>query len=107
MLYTGVDGDVKLKMFLEEETLWLSQKLIGELFQVESNTINYHIKEIFKSSELEEIATTRKFRVVQTEGSRDVSRDARRLAISVVSPSKVPLGYLFLHVCKDKQLNVD
>ncbi|MBU3191310.1 virulence RhuM family protein [Clostridium bowmanii] len=75
VLYTGVDGDVKLKMFLEEETLWLSQKLIGELFQVEPNTINYHIKEIFKSSELEEIATTRKFRVVQTEGSRDVSRD--------------------------------
>ena len=39
--------------------------MIGELFQVESQTINYHIKEIYKSGELEEISTTRKFRVVQ------------------------------------------
>ena len=44
ILYTGEDGDVKLKLFLEDETLWLPQKLIGDLFQVESHTINYHIK---------------------------------------------------------------
>ena len=74
VLYTGDDGDVKLQIFLEDETLWLSQKLIGDLFQVESHTVNYHIKEIYKSGELEELATTRKFRVVQKEGSRDVSR---------------------------------
>lgn len=62
VLYTGDDGDVKLQIFLEDETLWLSQKLIGDLFQVESHTVNYHIKEIYKSGELEELATTRKFR---------------------------------------------
>ncbi len=49
--------------------LWLSQRLIAELFQVETHTINYHIKEIFKSGELEEIATIREFRVVQREGT--------------------------------------
>ena len=65
VLYTGENGDVKLKLYLEDETLWLSQRLIAELFQVETHTIIYHIKEIFKSGELEEIATTRKFRVVQ------------------------------------------
>ena len=50
VLYTGDDGDVKLKLFLEDETLWLSQKLIGELFQVESHTINYHIKDLILSN---------------------------------------------------------
>ena len=63
-------------MFLKDETLWLSQKLIGDLFQAESHRVNYHIKEIYKSGELEELATTRKFRVVQKEGNRDVTRDS-------------------------------
>lgn len=75
VLYTAEDGDVKLKLYLEDETLWLSQKLIGELFEVEAHTINYHIKEILKSEELDEIPTTRNFRVVQKEGNRDVVRD--------------------------------
>jgi len=83
LLYTGDDGDVKLQIFLEDETLWLSQKLIGDLFQVESHTVNYHIKEIYRSGELEEIATARKFRVVQREGSRDVARDVRTYLVPV------------------------
>ncbi|MFA7077993.1 MAG: hypothetical protein WC147_06240 [Syntrophomonas sp.] len=79
VLFTTEDGDVRLRLFLEDETLWLSQKLIGELFQVESHTINYHIKEIYKSEELDEISTTRKFRVVQREGNRDVARDVQKI----------------------------
>jgi hypothetical protein len=75
VLYTAEDGDVKLKLYLEDDTLWLSQKLIGELFEVETHTINYHTKEIYKSEELDEIPTTRNFRVVQKEGNRDVARD--------------------------------
>lgn len=75
VLYTAEDGDVNLKIFLENETLWLSQKMMGELFEVESHTINYHIKEIYKSEELEELSTTRNFRVVQKEGNRDVARE--------------------------------
>ena len=75
VLYTAEDGDVSLKIFLENETLWLSQKMMGELFQVEPNTINYHIKEIYKSEELEELSTTRNFRIVQQEGNREVSRE--------------------------------
>lgn len=70
VLFTGENGDVTLKVLLEKDTLWLSQKMMSELFQVESNTINYHIKEVYKSKELEEISTTRKFRVVQKEGGR-------------------------------------
>lgn len=89
VLYTGEDGDIKLRLYLEDETLWLSQKLIGELFQVESHTINYHIKEIYKTGELEEIPTTRKFRVVQKEGNRDVARDVIFYNLDVI----IAVGY--------------
>jgi len=43
VLYSTENGNVKLEIFLEEETLWLSQKMMAELFEVEVNTINYHI----------------------------------------------------------------
>lgn len=57
------------------ETFWMTQKLMAELFGVESHTITYHLKEIYKTGELEETATTRKIRVVQQEGKREVSRE--------------------------------
>ena len=75
LLYTTSDGNVKIEVLFEGETFWLSQKKMGELFGVESNTVTYHLKEIFKSGELDERATTRKIRVVQKEGERDVSRE--------------------------------
>ncbi|KKQ36387.1 MAG: hypothetical protein US54_C0070G0006, partial [Candidatus Roizmanbacteria bacterium GW2011_GWA2_37_7] len=52
ILYTTPNGDVKLEVFLQDETMWLTQKKIAELFGVEVHTINYHLKEIFKSGEL-------------------------------------------------------
>ncbi len=75
ILYTSNNGNVKVKVFLEDETIWLTQKSIGELFGVESHTITYHLKEIYKSFELEEKVTTRKIRVVQKEGKRNVNRE--------------------------------
>ncbi len=89
LLYTTEEGDVKLRIYLEDETLWLSQKLIGELFQVESHTVNYHIKEIYASEELDEISTTRKFRVVQREGNRDVARDVMFYNLDII----IAVGY--------------
>ncbi|BDU50937.1 virulence RhuM family protein [Haliovirga abyssi] len=68
ILYTAENGKVKLEIFLEEETLWLSQKMMSELFEVEVNTINYHIKEIFKSGELDENSVIRKFRITASDG---------------------------------------
>jgi hypothetical protein len=64
-----------VEVFFQEETFWLSQKKMAELFGVESNTITYHLKEIFQSGELVQVSTTRKIRVVQKEGSRDVARE--------------------------------
>ena len=75
ILYTSPKGDVKIEVIFNDETFWLTQKKISELFGVESNTITYHLKEIFKSGELQEKSTTRKIRVVQKEGTREVSRD--------------------------------
>ena len=49
----------------EDDSIWLSQKMMATLFDVEVNTINYHLKEIYKTQELTESATIRKFRIVQ------------------------------------------
>ena len=75
LLYRNELGDVHVDVLLQEETLWLTQKAIGELFGVESHTITYHIKEIFKSGELTPESTTRKIRGVQKEGNREVNRN--------------------------------
>ena len=73
----------------EDETLWLTQKMMAALFDVESNTITYHLQEIFKTGELERDATARKFRVVQTEGSRQVNRDVDHYNLDAV----ISVGY--------------
>lgn len=75
IFYNTPNGDVKIEVIFNEETFWLTQKRMAELFGVESHTITYHLKEIYKTGELEETATARKIRVVQKEGNRDVSRD--------------------------------
>ncbi len=75
IFYSSAKGDVKIDVHFEDETFWLSQKRMAELFGVESNTVTYHLKEIYQSGELEQVSTTRKIRVVQKEGGRSVSRD--------------------------------
>ncbi len=74
ILYTTETGNVIVEVLFSDETFWLSQKRMAELFGVEVHTINYHLKEIYASGELKEEATIRKIRIVQKEGTRDVSR---------------------------------
>lgn len=75
LIFTSQAGEKSIEARYEDETVWLSQKLMATLFDVEVNTINYHLKEVYKSGEIEEDRTIRKFRIVQTEGQREVSRD--------------------------------
>ena len=75
IFYESPQGAVKVEIRFEDETFWLTQKKLAELFGVEVQTINYHLKEIFKSGELEEDSTIRKIRIVQQEGKREVSRE--------------------------------
>ena len=68
ILYTTPEGDVKIDVFFKDETVWLTQKKMAELFGVEVNTVNYHLKEIFKSGELIEDSVIRKIRITAADG---------------------------------------
>jgi len=75
IFYTTSDGYVNVQVQFEDDTFWLTQKRMAELFGVDVRTVNEHLQNIFKSGELEKEATIRKFRIVQQEGSREVSRE--------------------------------
>ncbi len=74
LLYTTPDGEIRVDVFFHDETVWLTQKKMAELFGVDVRTVNEHIKNIYESGELRASATIRKFRIVQKEGKRDVNR---------------------------------
>lgn len=74
LIFTGQAGEQSIEARYEDETLWLSQKLMAELFGVDVRTVSEHLKNIFASHELAPEATIRKFRIVQQEGQREVSR---------------------------------
>ena len=65
LLYTTPNNNIKVETYLHNETLWLPQKRIAELFGVDVSTINEHLKNIYKSYELEEESTIGKFPIVQ------------------------------------------
>ncbi len=73
----------------ENGTLWMTQKMMAALFDVEVNTITYHLKEVYASGELECEATTRKIRIVQTEGLRQVNRSIEHYNLDAV----ISVGY--------------
>ncbi len=74
LVYEAEDGQIKIDVRLEDETVWLTQRLMAELFQKDVRTINHHIQSIYEEGELEPESTIRKYRIVQTEGKRQVSR---------------------------------
>lgn len=75
ILYTSNNGDVSIQVRYEDGTFWLTQKRMAELFGVNVNTINYHLKELYNSAEIQEDRTIRKIRIVQKEGKREVERE--------------------------------
>jgi len=81
LIFTSQAGEEGIEVRVEEENVWLTQKLIAKLFAVEVNTINYHLKEIFKTDELLPEATIRKFRILQKEGNRDIARDVEHYSL--------------------------
>lgn len=77
LTYIAAVGDTaeNMEMRYEDENIWLTQKMMAQLYDVSLSTINEHIKKIYGDNELTETATIRKFRIVQMEGSRQVNRD--------------------------------
>ena len=74
LLYTGKDGNVKIDVFIQNETVWLTQKAMGQLFGVKIPAISKHLANIFESGELEKEATLSILETVQSEGNRQVKR---------------------------------
>jgi len=89
IIYQTDDGHTKIDVRLENETVWLSQKLMAELFQVGKSTISEHVSNIFKEGELVPEATVPKFRTVQTEGTRNVTRDIDFYSLDMI----ISVGY--------------
>lgn len=78
------ENPARVELRYEDENVWLTQRMMAELYGVEVPTINEHIKKIYSDNELSEKATIRKFRIVQTEGSRDVNRDVKHYSLPMI-----------------------
>jgi prophage maintenance system killer protein len=74
IIYQSDDGQTQISVQLKGETIWLTQKQMGILFDKNSDTIGLHLKNIFRTKELDKISTTEKYSVVQQEGNREVKR---------------------------------
>lgn len=89
ILYTTEDGITKVSVQLEDDTVWLTQKQMVELYQTAKSTISEHIKNIYAEEELMPEATVRKIRTVQTEGNREVTRELDYYNLDMI----IALGY--------------
>ena len=88
-IYTGKDGQTQIEVQFEQDTVWLSQKQMSELFDKDSDTIGLHLKNIYKEDELEEGSTTEFFSVVQKEGNRNVRRKIKFYNLDAI----ISVGY--------------
>ena len=86
LTYVASVGDQQdsIEMRYEDENIWLTQKMMATLYDVDVRTINEHIKKIYSDLELEENSTIRNFRIVQTEGSRQVTRDTKHYNLQMI-----------------------
>lgn len=86
LTYVASIGDQQdsIEMRYEDENIWLTQKMMATLYDVDVRTINEHIKKIYSDSELEEDSTIRNFRIVQAEGSRQVTRDTKHYNLQMI-----------------------
>jgi hypothetical protein len=75
IFYASKDGDLSIKVYVEDENIWVTQLGITEIFDVSKSTIIEHLKNIFEEGELDKDSTVRNFRTVQKEGIREVTRN--------------------------------
>lgn len=89
LIYQNQEGSIKVDVRLEEETVWLTQDQMAQLFGKGRSTITEHIGNIFKEGELNEISTRRNFRLVRLEGNREVEREVEHYNLDVI----ISVGY--------------
>ena len=88
-IYTSEDGHVQIDIRLQEETLWLTQLQMGELFDTTPENVQMHLKNVFFNKELAESATTKDFLVVRQEGKRQVKRKLKHYNLDAI----ISVGY--------------
>ena len=88
-IFKSEDGKAEIQVKLDNDTVWLSQRQMGQLFEKDTDTIGLHLRNIYKSGELTEISTTEDFSVVQKEGKRNVSRNIRCYNLDAI----ISVGY--------------
>ena len=74
LVYQAEDGHLKLDVRFEDESVWLTQQLMADLFQSSKQNVSHHINSIYEEGELQPVATVKKYLTVQTEGNRKVKR---------------------------------
>lgn len=89
LIYQNPDGNIKIDVRLEEETVWLTQAQMGQLFGKDKRTVSEHIGNLFQEGELDKSSTVRKFRTVQAEGTREVERQLDHYNLDVI----ISVGY--------------
>jgi hypothetical protein len=89
IIYQTEDGSTKLDVRLENETVWLTQKLMAELFQTTVANINIHLKNIYEDVELNNVSTIKDFLIVQNEGNRKVERSQQFYNLDAI----ISVGY--------------
>lgn len=89
LLYTAPTGEIRVDVLLQDESVWLTQKAIAELFGVVKSTVSEHLTNIYTTHELEETSTVRKIRTLQTEGNRKVNRDLEYYNLDAI----ISVGY--------------
>ncbi|MDR0320786.1 MAG: virulence RhuM family protein [Treponema sp.] len=89
LIYTTPQGNVNVEVTIKDETMWVTQKDIAELFGVDKRTVSYHIKNIYEEGELQQGATVQKNWTVQNEGERQVGRNIEYYNLDVI----ISVGY--------------
>ena len=89
LLYKTKQGETRIEVIFNSETFWMSQKKMGELYGVDTRTINYHLQQIYESGELQQETTIRKIGIVQIEGNREVNRPQMFYNLDVI----IAVGY--------------
>ena len=89
IIYSNPNGEVKVDVFVENETVWLTQKSLAELFATTTQNITTHLKNIYEDGELLEIATCKEILQVQMEGTREVSRNTKFYNLDAI----ISVGY--------------
>ena len=88
-IYMSDDGTTRLEVKLENDTVWLTQSQMVQLFQTTKQNVSLHINNIFKESELEKKATVKEYLIVQNEGGRTVTRSVNYYDLDVI----ISVGY--------------